>query len=104
MATSDDGGPELALSRVLGASASNLAGVLKGRGRYQWKRLALKKGEDGAVLAVLEADDLQEWGPVVAFGRGEGWSSALVNLSKAIAAGRWRADKPYRAGGRDIGS
>jgi hypothetical protein len=96
MATSDDGGPELAISRGFGAGASNLAGILKGRGRYQWKRFALKRAEDGEVMAVLEVDDLEEWRPMVAFGRGQRWTEAVVNLSKAVAGGRWRADKPYR--------
>ena len=82
-------------------------GVLKGA-MPQFSSLCLDGDDDfvsctirhraaGDYVAVIKALD-GDGGPVVCFGNGFDLVSALLGIEGTLAADRWQADKPFKAG------
>lgn len=61
--------------------------------------LRVKARGEGDFLAVVKRIG-EDGGPEVLFGVGVDFVSALLAASKLIEAGKWRADKPWKAEGK----
>ena len=64
----------------------------KEKGRYTVDGVSLRRRADGWMV-VATAYDLEEFRPVVAFGRAESLYYALRNCTSSIAKGEWKRDK-----------
>lgn len=83
--------PRQKLEAAMDGAASNLSSLLKGRDP-DFLTLSISFREDGSFLATARKLG-PDGGKLVAFGRGETWMGAIVDLSGGIAAGRWKDDK-----------
>lgn len=78
----------------LAKRASNLWGAMLSRGDQVFLHLYLRRRANHDWSAVAKRFWLPTQQKQVAFGSGGTPGIALVNLSKAIAAGHWREDRP----------
>jgi len=74
---------------------SNLSAYTGGGKTCVGNKVSVTLREDGSWLAVLAFDDIDTLERMVGFGSGETFEGALAGLSKALAAGRVKVNKPY---------
>lgn len=84
------------LYRALGGTLPQLGAFLV-RENPDMVSLTLKQRGVGDWLAVLKAFDA-DGGPIVCFGTGFDVVGCLLGLEGALAANRWRVDKPWEGG------
>jgi hypothetical protein len=91
------GGPHYETSVVVNRHAPQLYSII-GRQMEDFVSLLVRQRGLGDFIAVLKKYD-DDGRPVVAFGTGFDYVSALLGLEGSIAAGRWRPDEPWQPNG-----
>lgn len=81
------------------AAAPNLKSYTSGSNAVVGNRISASLREDGTWLCVLAFDDTATFKRMVAFGSGETFEGAIVNLSKSIAGGKFKENVPFSARG-----
>ncbi len=72
----------------------HLASLLVGGGSADFDRISVRQRGEMDWVAVVKAVD-SDGLPVVAFGNGSDFVSAVMGVSGAIASDRWRPDQPW---------
>jgi hypothetical protein len=96
MGSNNDDAVYLKAERGLYANFPQLRSVLVGDGENLVSLLVKRRG-DADYLVVLKRES-PKVGMVVAFGSGFDVVGALLGLEGTLAAGRWKADTPWKGG------
>lgn len=88
----------LRFEREFKGTFSNLYGGVRAVARGSVHAVYLRLKSDGRWLALAKRHNPEAGRDEVAFGEGSSFVEALRELNGSLSAGRWKEDRPWRAG------